>query len=64
MEQANLEDIKSINFWIKIGIFFAFLSGALAILATNFADLDFWGYLSFGRLFWHTKKFPYQDVFA
>jgi hypothetical protein len=64
LEQANLPNIKSINFWIKIGIFFVFSSFALAILATNFADLDLWGYLSFGRLFWHSKNFPYQDVFA
>ncbi|MBW1953918.1 MAG: hypothetical protein JRI66_12710 [Deltaproteobacteria bacterium] len=33
-------------------------------LTSNCADLDLWGYLSFGRLFWQEQGFPYQDVFA
>lgn len=28
------------------------------------ADLDFWGYLAFGRLIWETGAFPYQDVYT
>ncbi len=28
------------------------------------ADPDLWGYLAFGRLFWETGVFPYQDIFA
>lgn len=28
------------------------------------ADPDLWGYMAFGRLFWETGKFPYQDVFS
>lgn len=30
----------------------------------NVADPDLWGYIPFGRLFWETGKFPYQDTFA
>jgi hypothetical protein len=33
-------------------------------LSDSVADPDLWGYLSFGRLFWHSNKFPYQDIFA
>jgi hypothetical protein len=31
---------------------------------SNIADLDLWGYMAFGRLYWATGKFPYQDVFT
>lgn len=27
-------------------------------------DVDFWGYIAFGRLFWHSGSFPYQDIFT
>lgn len=37
---------------------------ALLCLSNNRADLDLWGYLAFGRLFWHSASFPFQDVFA
>lgn len=33
-------------------------------LSRTVADLDLWGYLAFGRLFWQSGRFPYQDVFA
>ncbi len=33
-------------------------------LNSTAADLDLWGYLAFGRLFWGQGQFPYQDVFA
>ncbi|MBW1986311.1 MAG: hypothetical protein JRI50_03625 [Deltaproteobacteria bacterium] len=33
-------------------------------LAKTGADPDLWGYMAFGRLFWETGKFPYQDVFS
>lgn len=36
----------------------------LNALATTVADPDLWGYLAFGRLFWETGRFPYQDIFA
>jgi hypothetical protein len=27
-------------------------------------DIDFWGYISFGRLFWSNDSFPYKEVFT
>jgi hypothetical protein len=36
----------------------------LNALSGTVADPDLWGYLSFGRLFWETGQFPYQDIFA
>jgi hypothetical protein len=33
-------------------------------LSTTVADLDLWGYLAFGRLFWTQERFPYHDVFS
>ena len=33
-------------------------------LRATTADLDLWGYLAFGRLFWGQGQFPYVDVFA
>ncbi len=33
-------------------------------LARTLADPDLWGYMAFGRLFWETGRFPYQDIFA
>jgi len=32
--------------------------------SSTFADIDFWGYLAFGRFFWETGQFPYHDLFA
>jgi hypothetical protein len=59
---ANFKDLES---WIKAGLFFVFLSSFLAFLsANNCADADLWGYMAFGRLFWQSPKFPYQDVFS
>jgi hypothetical protein len=37
---------------------------ALNTLARTVADPDLWGYMAFGRLFWETGRFPYQDIFA
>ncbi|MFW6127358.1 MAG: hypothetical protein ACOC6K_04015, partial [Thermodesulfobacteriota bacterium] len=36
----------------------------LSALSRTVADPDLWGYLAFGRLFWETGQFPYQDIFA
>ncbi|WP_148231228.1 hypothetical protein [Desulfobacca acetoxidans] len=37
----------------------------LDILSRNAnADVDLWGYLAFGRLFWEGGSFPYQDIFT
>ena len=62
LEPVNL---KNLDHWIKISGFFACLFVTLAFFsAVNLADPDLWGYLSFGRLFWHSEKFPYTDVFS
>jgi hypothetical protein len=61
VEPAN---VKSFEFWIKAGIFLAFFSSVLRLLSLNQADPDLWGYMSFGRLFWQSPRFPYQDVFS
>lgn len=36
----------------------------LGVFSSSAADPDLWGYLAFGRLFWETGSFPYQDVFS
>ena len=36
----------------------------LYIFATKVADVDLWGYLAFGRLFWQNMQFPYHDIFS
>ena len=36
----------------------------LNALSGTVADPDLWGYMAFGRLFWETGRFPYQDIFA
>jgi hypothetical protein len=51
--------------WLKIGLFSFLLTLILGFLATIAqADPDLWGYLAFGRLFWHSQTFPYQDSFS
>ncbi len=51
--------------WLKVCVFSVLSTYILAILASlRGADPDLWGYLAFGRLFWQSKSFPYQDVFS
>lgn len=51
--------------WLKVGVISSVVSLNLVLLATgNLADPDLWGYLAFGRLFWHSQTFPYHDVFS
>jgi hypothetical protein len=52
-----LLNLKAVPFLFMIII-------TLLILSSTTADLDLWGYLAFGRLFWGQEQFPYQDVFA
>jgi hypothetical protein len=49
---------------VKISIPLVFLILLLRPLKSTIADPDLWGYLSFGRLYWETGRFPYQDVFT
>jgi hypothetical protein len=57
-------NVNSLESWVKAGLVFAFLTLAVTFLAAKIADPDLWGYMSFGRLFWQSEKFPYQDVFS
>ncbi len=50
--------------WLKWTIGLLLVTVILKSLATAIADLDLWGYLAFGRLFWESGHFPYQDVFS
>jgi len=50
--------------WKKIVIGLGMSFFVLYMLSNTRADPDLWGYLAFGRLFWETGGFPYQDVFA
>lgn len=48
----------------KITLIFPLILFITYQLTTTVADTDLWGYLSFGRLFWETNKFPYADVLS
>ncbi|MCL6622422.1 MAG: hypothetical protein K6T55_10005, partial [Syntrophobacterales bacterium] len=50
--------------WLKAALAAAFLAYVLNCLAGTTADPDLWGFLAFGRLFWHSPSFPYEDVFS
>lgn len=36
----------------------------VALFSRTAADPDLWGYLSFGRIFWESGFFPFQDTFS
>jgi hypothetical protein len=55
---------KGIEYWIKAGVFLLIFTYLLRLLSNNVADPDLWGYMAFGRLFWESKMFPFQDVFS
>jgi hypothetical protein len=55
---------KDSESWAKILVSLFFLVLILRTLSKTVADPDLWGYLAFGKLFWETGKFPYQDVFS
>jgi hypothetical protein len=51
----------------KLKVLFSLLMALLVLKALagyTTADPDLWGYMAFGRLFWETGLFPYQDIFA
>jgi hypothetical protein len=48
----------------KIVIAALIITTVLYRLGTTVADADFWGYLAFGRLFWESGRFPYDDPFS
>ncbi len=49
---------------LKILFGFLMVLVVLNALGGTAADPDLWGYMAFGRLFWESGQFPYQDVFA
>lgn len=52
------------RFWITCGLWALVASFTLFCLSTTLPDVDLWGYLAFGRLYWLGRSFPYQDIFA
>ncbi|MDI6813647.1 MAG: hypothetical protein QME75_15920 [Deltaproteobacteria bacterium] len=52
------------DFFLEATVTAAVLIFLLNCLSANLADLDLWGYLAFGRLFWESSAFPYNDVFS
>lgn len=61
---TRLEKFQDERFWLKSGIVGLLLLSLLNSLGSTTADWDLWGYLAFGRLFWESKGFPYQDIFS
>jgi hypothetical protein len=55
---------KDGKFWLRTTLGLLVVMGVLNNLKSTLADLDLWGYLAFGRLFWAGGPFPYQDVFS
>ncbi|MDI6813646.1 MAG: hypothetical protein QME75_15915 [Deltaproteobacteria bacterium] len=53
-----------VNRFLQIAFILCIISYILYGLASTLADPDLWGYLAFGRLFWNSSSFPYQDVFS
>ena len=49
---------------LDVSLLAALVAAVLYSLRATEADLDLWGHLAFGRLFWETGRFPYQDVFS
>jgi len=49
---------------LEVSLVAALVAAVLYSLRATEADLDLWGHLAFGRLFWETGRFPYQDIFS
>lgn len=60
----DLAGLKGWCPWIKAGSGLLLSFFIVERLATVNADPDLWGFLAFGRLFWHGSGFPYRDVFS
>jgi hypothetical protein len=52
------------SMWPRLAIGALLLTLIFDRLTGTVADMDLWGYMAFGRLYWETGKFPYQDVFS
>jgi hypothetical protein len=67
MDIGKSDNINGVDQWSDGTHGFVLLLMLVIILSTfskNLADPDLWGYLAFGRLFWQTGCFPYQDIFT
>lgn len=60
----DLTKIQERHYWQKSGVALLVCIVVLNSLKGTVADPDLWGYLSFGRLFWEQRRFPYQDPFS
>ncbi|MRS02737.1 hypothetical protein EG832_05870 [bacterium] len=49
---------------IKSSLIFLIFSFLFDRFTSTVADPDLWGYMSFGRLFWTSRYFPYLDTFS
>jgi len=52
------------KFWMNMLIMGILFITILNTLSITVADPDLWGNLAFGRLFWESGRFPYQDVYS
>ena len=50
--------------FLEVSLVAALVAAVLYSLRATAADLDLWGHLAFGRLFWEAGRFPYRDVFS
>jgi hypothetical protein len=53
--------LRYIKILIVIGILCLLF---ISLFSRTIADRDLWGYLSFGRIFWESGYFPFQDIFS
>lgn len=56
----TIKEFKKITILINILLFIFVLN----TLSGTVSDPDLWGYLAFGKLFWQSRNFPYQDVYS
>src|SRR5512136_360235 len=64
MYSPNLKNLREAITWLKLVTSTLFIVIVLSRLSTTVADVDLWGYLAFGKLFWSNGQFPYRDVFS
>jgi hypothetical protein len=50
--------------WKKLLLGAGMTAYFLGLFTNIVADPDLWGYLAFGRLFWESGSFPFQDIFS
>ncbi len=58
--QATMKKEKSLTVIVVISL----ITITSYRLSNTSADIDLWGYMSFGKLFWEGNSFPYRDLFS